>query len=232
MLEIKNIQMSYGPQIVLDDISYRFDKGKIYGLIGKNGAGKSTLLKIIMRLLRGNQGKVLMNSENVNDKDFTLIPASFISDTALYYNDLTVYEHLLLICRVQNIKKNQALEKIKSILECLKLDNYKNNYPLALSRGTLQRLNIAIGLLKNSGIYLLDEPFITLDPVQVSLVENLLIDFKKSEKLLLVSSHDIDSLSNICDKYLVLKNGKLLEFLPENLSRENITELIGDSYGD
>lgn len=232
MLEIKNIQMSYGPQIVLDDISYRFDKGKIYGLIGKNGAGKSTLLKIIMRLLRGNQGKVLMNSENVNDKDFTLIPVSFISDTALYYNDLTVYEHLLLICRVQNIKKNQALEKIKSILECLKLDNYKNNYPLALSRGTLQRLNIAIGLLKNSGIYLLDEPFITLDPVQVSLVENLLIDFKKSEKLLLVSSHDIDSLSNICDKYLVLKNGKLLEFLPENLSRENITELIGDSYGD
>lgn len=232
MLEIKNIQMSYGPQIILNDISYKFDVSKIYGLIGKNGAGKTTLLKIIMRLIRGNQGTVLMNSEDVNNIDFTLIPASFISDTALYYNDLTVYEHLLLICRVQNIKKNQALEKIKSILECLKLDKYKNNYPLVLSRGTLQRLNIAIGLLKNSGIYLLDEPFITLDPVQVSLVENLLIDIKKNGKLLLVSSHDIDSLSNICDKYLILKNGKLLEFLPENLSRENITELIGDSYGD
>ncbi|MHC1683860.1 MAG: ABC transporter ATP-binding protein [Clostridiaceae bacterium] len=232
MLEIRNISMTYGSQQILNNLSYEFKKGKVYGLIGKNGAGKTTLLKSIMRLIRENQGSVLLEKKSLDKVDFLKIPISFISDSPVFYSDLTVKEHLLLICSTRKIPRKEAFQRIESLLDSLKLVQYKDHFPSALSRGTLQRLNIAIGMIRDESIILMDEPFITLDPVQVSTVENLVLKSKEEGTTFLISSHDIDSLASICDVYLILRNGQLLEYMPNELSKENIAQIIGDSYGD
>ncbi|MDT2750278.1 ABC transporter ATP-binding protein [Streptococcus parauberis] len=232
MIEINNIDMSYGQEKVLDGISYKFYPDNIYGLIGKNGAGKTTLLKIMSRLIRKNKGNIIINEDCVNKKDYLKLPMTYISDSPIFYSDLTIREHLLLICNIKGFSKNEAIEKIDFLINLLKLEKYENMFPSALSKGTLQRLNIAIGLIRDESIVLMDEPFITLDPVQVESVENLILELKNKNKTFIISSHDIDSLESICDKYLILRNGKLLEYNPNEINRKDISKIIFDSYGD
>lgn len=232
MIEIKDIKMKYGSEDILKGIDYVFQDGLIYGLIGKNGAGKTTLLKIIIRLINENEGNIFIDGRCIDNVDYLKIPAIFISDAPIFYNDLTVKEQLLLVCSAQNTPRKEALYKIDSLLEELKLTKYKDYFPLKLSKGTLQRFNVALGVLRNESIILMDEPFNALDPVQVSVLEKLIKKLKINGKTLLVSSHDIDSLNSICDIYLILKDGKLLEYRPDQLTKESIAQIIGDSYGD
>lgn len=232
MISIKKITVAYGSETVLNDISYQLENGMIYGLIGKNGAGKTTLLKTIVRLQTNNSGKIYVNDEDVTLKDYLKIHISYIGDDPVYYYDLTLKEHLFFIAKVINLSHKDAIEKITYLLDKLKLIKYAGYFPAALSKGTLQRMNLAIGLLRDESNILLDEPFNALDPVQVSLVENLCMEEKNKGKCMLISSHDIECLENICDRYLVLKDGKIFEFLPKELTRAKINEMIGESYGE
>ena len=121
-------------------------------------------------------------------------------------------------------------KKIKYLAKQLKLEEYMDYYPRSVSRGTLQRINIAIGMLRKSDVYFFDEPFITLDPVQVNIVEQMFLSYKSTTRIQIISSHDLASLETICDRYLILKDGQLLEFESGTLDRKQITKLIGDSY--
>ena len=232
MIKIDNLRVKYGLDIILNNISFSFNNQKIYGLIGKNGAGKTTLLKSICRLLDNNTGDIYINDNIINNIDYLQLPITYIGDSPVYFRDMTVIEHMLLICKIKNYDNDKANKIIDNLLLSLKLEKYKNHFPNTLSKGTLQRMSIALSLIRDEKYILMDEPFNGLDPVQVTTVENIIISEKKKGKTIIVSSHDIDSLKNICDIYIILKDGKLIEYLPNEISKENISELISDSYGD
>ncbi|PEB54323.1 hypothetical protein CON65_03725 [Bacillus pseudomycoides] len=230
MIQLDSISKSYGDKKVLNGITFEFRPGNIYGLIGRNGAGKTTLLKILMRIIRNHEGNVLFHGDNINIVDTLDLPFVFIGDTPVLYQDLTAREQMLFICKLNKLSKEDAIEKIQYLAKQLKLEEYMDYYPRSVSRGTLQRINIAIGMLRESNVFFFDEPFITLDPVQVDTVEQMFLNHKSTTRIQIISSHDLDSLETICDKYLILKDGQLLEFEPVTLDRKQITKLIGDSY--
>ncbi|MFE4242011.1 ATP-binding cassette domain-containing protein [Peribacillus butanolivorans] len=232
MIILNSISKSYENKKILNEINFEFKKGNIYGLIGRNGAGKTTLLKIIMRIIKSHEGNVLFKGNDVNGVDTLDLPFVFIGDTPVLYQDLTAREQMLFICKISKLSKKDAIERINYLATELKLEEYLDYYPRSVSRGTLQRISIAIGMLRESNVYLFDEPFITLDPVQVDTVEKLFLNRKSENRVQIISSHDIDSLETICDKYLILKGGQLFEFDSGSLDRKQITKLIGDSYDD
>ena len=229
MIQLDSISKSYGDKKVLNGITFEFKAGNIYGLIGRNGAGKTTLLKILMRIIRNHEGNILFNGNNINTMDTLDIPFVFIGDTPVLYQDLTAREQMLFICKLNKLSKKDAIKKIKYLAKQLKLEEYMDYYPRSVSRGTLQRINIAIGMLRKSDVYFFDEPFITLDPVQVNIVEQMFLSYKSTTRIQIISSHDLASLETICDRYLILKDGQLLEFESGTLDRKQITKLIGDS---
>lgn len=230
MIQLDSISKSYGDKKVLNGITFEFKAGNIYRLIGRNGAGKTTLLKILMRIIRNHEGNILFNGNNINTMDTLDIPFVFIGDTPVLYQDLTAREQMLFICKLNKLSKKDAIKKIKYLAKQLKLEEYMDYYPRSVSRGTLQRINIAIGMLRKSDVYFFDEPFITLDPVQVNIVEQMFLSYKSTTRIQIISSHDLASLETICDRYLILKDGQLLEFESGTLDRKQITKLIGDSY--
>ena len=144
MIQLDSISKSYGDKKVLNGITFEFKAGNIYGLIGRNGAGKTTLLKILMRIIRNHEGNILFNGNNINTMDTLDIPFVFIGDKPVLYQDLTAREQMLFICKLNKLSKKDAIKKIKYLAKQLKLEEYMDYYPRSVSRGTLQRINIAI----------------------------------------------------------------------------------------
>ena len=138
-------------------------------------------------------------------------------------------ENLLLIASSRKIKKQEAFDKIERILDGLGLKKYENYSPLELSKGTMQRLNNACAMIQEEKITIFDEPFSGLDPVQMKLLENVIVEFHKKEKgIYIISSHDIECLQNVCDKCLLLHNGQIREINMEEVDREEIAKILSE----
>lgn len=230
MLTIKNLTKKYD-ETILDNISFDFNSNKIYGLVGINGAGKTTLLKNISNLDTKYSGKIFLNNTEISQKDYLDLPIAFITDTPNLINTLTVEENLYIICASKKLNYKSAKEKIETVISILKLEKYRNYFPNKLSKGTLQRANLALSFIREEEIYLLDEPFSGLDPIQVKQLQNLIIDYHvKHRSLFIISSHDLEIMNTICDE-IVLLHDKRLKLLDEkDTTRENINKLLEKDY--
>mgnify|MGYP003293855480 CR=1 FL=1 len=132
-------------------------------MIGRNGIGKTTLMKCICGLCEADESEIYTENGNVSKLDYLTRNIYYISDEPVYYNDLTLYEHLWIVCKAEGYKKDIAAEKIQDLISKYKMSEYLHFYPPAMSKGTLQRMMLMIGFLKNTQNLLLDEPFNGLD---------------------------------------------------------------------
>jgi ABC-2 type transport system ATP-binding protein len=228
MLDLQQVAKSYGDNLIFSDLSIALEESSTYGLIGKNGAGKTTLLKIINRILTQHDGKVFLDNEDITGRDAMNLPFRFVSDTPSFFSDLTVEEHMLFVCKNRGLSKSSALEEIRSYADRLSLTKYADYYPQNLSRGTQQRLNIALSFFGAPRLSMFDEPFITLDPIQVHNLEDIMLERKNSGITQIISSHNLDSLERICDKYLIIHDHDISLFSKESVSRETVLELLDD----
>ena len=201
----------------------------VYGLVGRNGAGKTTLLNILSNYDKNYTGVISIDRKKMNKVDYLDMPVAYAMDQPSFFNELTIYENLLLIASSRKIKKQEAFDKIERILDGLGLKKYKNYSPLELSKGTMQRLNNACAMIQEEKITIFDEPFSGLDPVQMKLLENVIVEFHKKEKgIYIISSHDIECLQNVCDKCLLLHNGQIREINMEEVDREEIAKILSE----
>lgn len=177
------------------------------------------------------QGDIIINNIKSNDIDYLDLDIIFIGDNPVFFNNLTMQEQMLLVAQLQNIKKEECKRLIDEMTEYFKVKKYLNYYPNACSRGTLQRFTIISGYLTSTTNLLLDEPFITLDPLQVRLLEKFIIN-QGEEKTTIISSHDLESLKNVCDEYLIINNNTINSYSKDEINKQDILKLLGESYDE
>lgn len=204
-IKLENVNKSFGKIKVLTDVNIKFSSGKIYGLYGRNGSGKSVLLKIISGLY-SHEGKVLY--DNVEYEKLSSLP--FLRgqiETPSFFPNLTGLENLRLLAKIQNRISDQEILKSLDIVNLL---NEKDKRYSEYSLGMKQKLGIAQAIMENPDIIILDEPF---NGIENATVKKLIEYFKriKKDKIIIVSTHIIEDLKNLCDKIYYLDGGVLSE---------------------
>lgn len=210
ILEVKNLKKFYRGDCVLNIENLEIEEKSIYGLIGPNGAGKSTLMKLILGLVKKkDSGKISLFGEEVNEnnqKDFNRILGALIENPS-FYDHLTAYENLEIICTLKNISENEIIKT----LELVGLEDAVNKKAREYSLGMKQRLGIAIALIGNPKMLILDEPINGLDPQGIEEMRNLFNNIvTHSSTSILISSHILDEIEKISTHIGILKNGSLI----------------------
>lgn len=202
-VELQNVSYSYGDICAIQDLSFFCEKGEVVGLIGSNGAGKSTTIKTLVRYLKPLSGRILIDGKDAFCFDQNY-PVSYIPDTPVFFDELSVLEHLQFMKAVY--PKNTV--RIETLLTQMELGAHQNKIPFALSKGTKQKLMIAIALLKDYELLIADEPFTGLDPTQIAQLKRVFLQQKESGKTVILSSHLLDVVENVCDRFVMIQSGK------------------------
>lgn len=208
ILKIENLSKSYDKNLVLKNINLEIEEGSIFGLIGPNGAGKSTLMKSILGLVKKDSGSISLYGKEINAKNQkeTNKNLGSLIENPSFYDHLTAYDNLDLICDMKNIKK----DNIDKVLKDVGLFTSKNKKARDFSLGMKQRLGIAIALIGNPKFLILDEPINGLDPYGIEEMRDLFKNIvKNSNTSILISSHILDEIEKISTHIGILKNGTL-----------------------
>ena len=208
ILKIENLSKSYDKNLVLKNINLEIEEGSIFGLIGPNGAGKSTLMKSILGLVKKDSGSISLYGKEINAKNQkeTNKNLGSLIENPSFYDHLTAYDNLDLICDMKNIKK----DNIDKVLKDVGLFTSKNKKVRDFSLGMKQRLGIAIALIGNPTFLILDEPINGLDPYGIEEMRDLFKNIvKNSNTSILISSHILDEIEKISSHIGILKNGVL-----------------------
>lgn len=206
IIEFKNITKKYGGVTALNNVTFQMKSGEITGLIGANGAGKTTSLRLLTNYIDPDTGEVFVNNEKITRKiSFDKIIA-FIPDEPVYYELLTVEEHFRLI----NSLYPKGVYSPEELIYRLDLEEHMRKLPHMLSKGNKQKLMICTALLREFDFLLADEPFTGLDPNQIKVFKDILLELKSKGKGIILSSHLLDAMETICDCYVILDKGNVI----------------------
>lgn len=224
ILEARNISKSYGDLQVLKNLNLECHKGKIYGLIGSNGTGKTTLFRILLGLIKQDIGIVSINSKSIK-------PIGGIVEKPALYGYLSAYGNLKVFAGIQGLKLTQDL-----YFQCMQQVGLSTNRKDAVrnySMGMKQRLGLAIALLNNPECIVLDEPFSGLDPMGIYALHQLIKKLSSENQItIIISSHIVSELKDLCDILYVLKEGQIIKSGPTTeLLEENVTgyKIVGEN---
>lgn len=215
IITTKNITKKYGKRIVLNGLSMNIKKGDIYAFIGENGAGKSTMIRVLTGLVIPNEGQVELFGYSKEDKirEERRRIGTLIDSPALYFN-MTAKENLELIKIQRGISETKCIEEV---LELVGLKDIERKKTKNFSLGMKQRLGIAMALLNDPEILILDEPMNGLDPIGIKEIRKLLLKLNRERGItILISSHILSELAQISSRYGFIKNGKLIQEITAN----------------
>ena len=223
ILEINNLSKLFGKKKVLDNINMDIYEGEIVGLVGPNGAGKTTLIKTIISLYKKDFGTIKINGYNI-EKEYekALSNVGFILDTPLLYSDISGRDNLKI---TEILNKNNTIEYTNDIIKLVKLENKINDKVKNYSIGMKQRLGIANTLLKRPKILIFDEPTNGLDPIGIKDLREILKRLSIENNIgILISSHLLMEIENLCDRVIIINEGKIKkEFGIEEIKYKNMS---------
>lgn len=211
VLKIESLTGGYNRKVVIENININIPKGSITALIGLNGAGKSTTIKHILGLLKAMSGNIYVNGntieKNVEEyrKQITYIPES-----PILYEELTLEEHINLTAMAYGLDKEQTWQRAEKLLELFKLSDKKKFFPIYFSKGMKQKVMIICAFLVEPNLYIIDEPFLGLDPIAINDLIELMCKEKDNGKSILMSTHILATAEKYCDNFVIIHEGKIL----------------------
>lgn len=210
MLEIKELTGGYVNIPVLKDVSFEVGNGQLVGLIGLNGAGKSTTINEIIGLLTPYKGQIQIDGLELrtNPSDYRK-KIGFIPETPSLYEELTLREHIETVAMAYDIEQETAFARVDKLLEMFRLKEKLDWFPVHFSKGMKQKVMIICAFVVDPSLFIVDEPFLGLDPVAIADLIQLLDEEKKKGKSILMSTHVLDSAEKMCDSFVILHKGQV-----------------------
>jgi ABC-2 type transport system ATP-binding protein len=207
-VETKKLTKIIGNEIILKDVNTKFEKKKIYGIVGRNGSGKTMFLKSLCGFLTPTSGIVLINKKDIYKEETFSNNVGISFSNSNYIKELTGFENLELIA---NIKKQISKEDIIDALKKVNLLKEKDKKYGKYSLGMKQKLDIAQAIMEKPDILLLDEPFNGLDDESVKLIKKLIIDLKNKGNTIIIATHIKDDIENFCDEVIRFDMGTIVD---------------------
>lgn len=210
MLKLDSISKSFFQKLALDDVSLSINEGEIFGLLGPNGAGKTTLIRVINRIIEQDKGTIRFKGELLNDKHLSRI--GYLPEERGLYRTMQVYEHILFLGRLRGMSKADVRTNYNYWAEKFGMENWEKKRIEELSKGMAQKVQFVSTVLHQPDLLILDEPFSGFDPINIELIQQELIEMKAKGKTILLSSHNMKSVEEICDRVaLIHQSKKILE---------------------
>ena len=204
ILELKNIEKSFGEKKVLTGVSFKAEGGKAFGLLGRNGAGKTTSIRILMDVFPANSGEVLIDGQPIN---YNKIGIGYLPEERGLYPKKIIIDQLTYFAELKGMSHKAAVQSIDYWLGRLGMTEYRNKKLETLSKGNQQKIQLITALAHDPDIVILDEPFSGLDPVNAMLLKDVVKEQIAKGKIVLFSSHQMSYIEEFCDSIAILNNG-------------------------
>ena len=204
VLELRNIEKSFGDKKVLSGVSFKAEGGKAFGLLGRNGAGKTTSIRILMDVFPANSGEVLIDGQPI---DYNKIGIGYLPEERGLYPKNIIIDQLTYFAELKGMSRKEAVQSIDYWLGRLGMTEYRNKRLDTLSKGNQQKIQLITALAHNPDIVILDEPFSGLDPVNAMLLKDVVKEQITKGKIVLFSSHQMSYIEEFCDSIAILNNG-------------------------
>ena len=237
-IDFENVSLAYGNRLILDNISFKINEGEIFGMLGPNGVGKSTIFNLITGLIKPKSGEIKIAGENVinypiyyRTKKFKV---GYVPQYGGYFNDLTLHDNLKAISEIIIDNKNYRSQRINYLISKFELDNLKDIKAKFLSGGQKKKLVIALSLLSEPRVLLLDECFAALDVLTIKMLQEIIVNLQQENQITIcICDHQARDLLACVDEAMILSNGKVIakdtpNNLVKNINAKNA--YFGDSF--
>ncbi|WP_270458278.1 ABC transporter ATP-binding protein [Lactobacillus gasseri] len=207
MLQVKNLNKSFGSKQVLFDINFKADNGKILGLIGKNGSGKTTLFHSILKFVKY-QGKITIDNHSFSSRDYNSV--GYLPEERSLMPKLTVLEQVSFLASLKGMKKDVVKHDLQDWMQKLEVKGKITDKIKSLSKGNQQKIQLIATLIHQPNLIILDEPFSGLDPVNVEIIKDVILQEKWRGATIIFSDHDMSNVEELCDDVVMINNGHLV----------------------
>ncbi|MCJ7932973.1 MAG: ATP-binding cassette domain-containing protein [Chryseobacterium sp.] len=239
MLKAEHIKKTYnaGKKVALDDFSIHVPKGSIYGLLGPNGAGKTSFIRIINQITQADSGDIFINGDKLNPDHIRNI--GYMPEERGLYKNMSVGDQILYFAELKGMSKNDALNEAKMWFEKLNIDQWWKKKLSELSKGMAQKIQFVVTVLHRPHLLILDEPFSGFDPVNANLIKDQIIDLKNNGTTIILSTHRMESVEEMCDYVALINNSKKIidgrvfdvrEKFKKNIFGVTLSEVNNDQF--
>ena len=238
IISFENVSLSYGNRLILDNINFKINEGEIFGMLGPNGVGKSTIFNLITGLIKPDSGQIKINNTNVVDFPIYLrtkkFKVGYVPQYGGFFGDLTLYQNLKAIAEIVINNKNNEENKINELINKFELENLRNIKAKFLSGGQKKKLVIALSLLSDPNVLLLDECFAALDVLTIKMLQEIIVNLQNEKKITIcICDHQARDLLACVDVAMILSNCKIIaEGSPSDLVNniEAKSAYFGESF--
>ena len=204
-LKLESVSKSYGKKKVVDKITFSIDKPEVFGLLGTNGAGKTTTIRMILGILKKDEGTITWNDKEVSRK---VVNFGYLPEERGVYPKSKIIDQLIYFAALKGINKEDAIKSINKWAKRLKVEEYLNMTAEKLSKGNQQKIQFMTAIIHDPELLVLDEPFSGLDPVNTEILKSIIIDLVKDGKYIIMSAHEMHTIEEFCTDLIILNRGK------------------------
>lgn len=212
-VKVEHLTGGYGKKPVIKDLNFELEKGEIVGLIGLNGTGKSTTIKHMLGLINPMEGKLSISNIKINeDIENYRRKLSYIPESPVIYDELTLEEHIEMTAMAYQLSREEAMRRAKPLLKVFRLENELKVFPSHFSKGMKQKVMIICAFIVDPELYIIDEPFLGLDPLGIQSMLDLMVEKRNENRTVLMSTHILATAERYCDRFIILDKGEIVAF--------------------